>query len=275
MSYDLSANKITLPAVSRIKDSVIEIVSKHNASLDDIQTDLNDLKSDVYGILGYNVTLSADAAKDDSSLNINDIQYATVGAKFTIDSDDNTYKITSVDADNGVIGIDPTLGEDVAKDTELHIKSKIDPEELSNIFDEIEAILNKDGAANDIFDALITLARDWNAVKKVTDSFEVTFDSDSDLNVDLSGYGFDSSSNYNIFIATNDDKPAVFRIAKVDKDNALIKARDLRYFAEDNVKYDGSCDGCSCPVSILVSFDRTQIDFTLTDLEGNERKVNE
>ena len=273
MSYDLSNNKITLPAIGRIKDNVIEIVNKHNASLDDIQGDLNELKSDVFGILGYNVTLSDDAKADDTTLSINDVEYATVGAKFTIENDDTEYKITDVDTDNSQITIDPKLAEDNDKDTVLHIKSKIDPEELTNMFNEIEAILNKDGGANDVFDALITLARDWNAVRKVTDTFEVSFDSDTDLDVDLSNYGFSSADDYNIMICPNEDKPVAFRITKKDEKTATILTRDLRYFAEDNVKYDGSCDDCSVNTTLLIGYNRAQIDFTLTDLDGNERKV--
>jgi len=275
MSYDLSGNKITLPAVGRIKDSVIEIVNKHNASIDDIQSDLNDLKSDVFGILGYNVSLTADASKDDTTLSIDNIDYATKNAKFTIENDDTEYTITDVDVENSQITIDPKLAEDNAKDTILHIKSKIDPEELTNLFDEIEAILNKDGSANDVFDALIGLARAWNSAKKIVDTFEVTFDSDGDLDVDLSGYNFASADDYNIMISTNEDKPVVFRVTKKDEKTATILPRDLRYFAEDNVKYDGSCDGCSVITTLAVAYNRNPIDFTLTDLDGNERSVSE
>ena len=275
MSYDLSGNKITLPAVGRIKDSVIEIVNKHNASIDDIQSDLNDLKSDVFGILGYNVSLTADASKDDTTLSIDNIEYATKNAKFTIENDDTEYTITDIDVDNSQITIDPALAEDNAKDTILHIKSKIDPEELTNLFNEIEAILNKDGSANDVFDALIGLARAWNSAKKIVDTFEVTFDSDGDLDVDLSGYNFASADDYNIMISTNEDKPVVFRITKKDEKTATILPRDLRYFAEDNVKYDGSCDGCSVITTLAVAYNRNPIDFTLTDLDGNERSVSE
>ena len=275
MSYDLSGNKITLPAVGRIKDSVIEIVNKHNASLDDIQSDLNDLKSDVFGILGYNVKLTADASKDDTTLSIDNIEYATKNAKFTIENDDTEYTITDVDTTNSQITIDPKLAEDNAKDTILHIKSKIDPEELNDLFNEIEAILNKDGSANDVFDALIGLARAWNSTKKIVDTFEITFDSDGDLDVDLSNYHFSSADDYNIMISTNEDKPVVFRITKKDEKTATILPRDLRYFAEDNVKYDGSCDGCSVITTLAVAYNRNPIDFTLTDLDGNERSVSE
>ena len=275
MSYDLSGNKITLPAVGRIKDSVIEIVNKHNASIDDIQSDLNDLKSDVFGILGYNVKLTADASKDDTTLSIDNIEYATKNAKFTIEGDDTEYTITDVDVDNSQITIDPKLAEDNAKDTVLHIKSKIDPEELNDLFNEIEAILNKDGSANDVFDALIGLARAWNSTKKIVDTFEVTFDSDGDLDVDLSNYHFSSADDYNIMISTNEDKPVVFRVTKKDEKTATILPRDLRYFAEDNVKYDGSCDGCSVIITLAVAYNRNPIDFTLTDLDGNERSVSE
>lgn len=273
MSYDLSNNKIVLPAVSKVKDSVIEIVSKHNSSIDDIQNDLNDLKSDVFGILGYNVSLTDDAKKDDTSLPIDTPEYATIGAKFTIDGDDTEYKITDVDTANSTITIDPGLAEDVAKDTILHIKSKIDAEELKNVFDEIEAILNQDGSANDIFDALIGLARAWNSSKKIVDTFEVDFNANGDMDVDLSQYNFSSVDDYNIMISASNMKPVFFTINKKDEKTATIIPRDIRYFAEDNIKYDGSCDGCDVVVTLAVSYNRNPINFTLTDLEGNQRSV--
>ena len=274
MAFDLSTNKITLPPVGRIKDAVIEIVSKHNAGLDEIENDLNQLKSDVFGILGYNVTLTADANKDDTALSIDHPEYTTAGAKFKIDGDDTEYTITTVDVDNKQITIDPGLAQDTAKDTILHIKSKIDAEELNNLFNEIEAILNKDGSANDVFDALIALARAWNNSKKVVDTFELTFDASGDLDVDLSGYNFASVDDYNVLISTNEDKPVVFRVSKKDENTATILPRDLRYFAEDNVKYDGSCDGCNVKITLAVTYNRNPLDFTLTDLEGNQRSVS-
>ncbi len=273
MAIDLSTDKITLPPVSRIKDAVIEIVGKHNQSIDDIENALNGLKSDVYGILGYNVKTTADAASGANTLTIDQPEYATVGVKFTIDGDDTTYTITG--KDGSTITVDPALSADLPSGSTLHIKSKIDPEELNNIFSEIEAILNKEGPANDIFDALIALARGWNSAKKVVDTFEVEYTANSGtLDVDLSGYGFADVGDYNVLVSANDDKPVVFVVSKKDASTATIKARDLCYFAEDNVGYDGSCDGCSVPVTIAVTYNRTPIDFTLTDLEGNTRSVS-
>lgn len=271
MSFDLSANKIELPAVGRIKDAVIEIVAKHNDNVDAVQADLNELQEDVYGILGYNVTLSDSAKNGDSTLNINDAQYATVGAKFTVEGDDTTYKITAIDG--ATITIDPTIGEDLDKDTVLHIKSKIDPEEIYNVFDQIQSILNGDSSENNVFGALVEIANQWNAVVKVADSFEYTYDSNDNVDIDLSGYGFGSADDYNIMISCNSDVPAVFKVLKKDEKTATIVPRDLRYFAEDAVAYDGSCDDCSAQVTILVTYNRTPISFTLTDLNGNTRGV--
>ena len=273
MAVDLSADKITLPPVSRIKDAVIEIVGKHNQSIDDIEANLSGLKEDVYGILGYNVSTTSDAASGANTLSVDHPEYATIGSKFTIDGDSTTYTITS--KDGSTITINPALGVDLPSGSTLHIKSKIDPEELNNIFSEVEAILNKEGPANDIFDALIALARGWNSAKKVVDTFEVEYNANSgSMDVDLSGYGFGDVSDYNVFVSTNEDKPVVFRVSKQDAATATIKARDLRYFAEDNVGYDGSCEGCSTPVTIAVTYNRTPINFTLTDLEGNTRSVS-
>ena len=272
MAYNLQDNKIVLPAVSRIKDSVIEIIAKHNGMVDAVEQDLNELKKDVFGILGYNVKLTADASKDDTTLKIDVPEYATIGAKFYIDGDDTEYRIT--DKSDDTITIDPALANDTPKDTILHIKSKIDPEELINLFNEIEAILNKEGSANDVFDALIALARAYNSAKKIVDTFEVTFDANGSVDVDLSGYNFASVDDYNVLISANEDKPVVFRISKKDEKTATILTRDLRYFAEDNVAYDASCDGCNVKVTLAVTYNRTPINFTLTDLEGNTRSVS-
>jgi len=271
MAYDLQGNKITLPSVTRIKDAVIEIVSKHNQNIDDIQTDLNDLQKQVFGILGYNVALTEDASKDDTTLKIDNPDYAVVGVKFTIDGDDTEYKITDKSDDS--ITIDPKLANDTAKDTILHIKSKIDLERLNNLFDEIEAILNKDGSANDVFDGLISLARAYNAERKIIETWEITFDDKGSLDVDLSNFNFASADDYNIMISHNEVKPVIFRVAKKDEKTATILATDLRYFAEDNVEYDGSADGADTKVTLLVSFNRNPLSFTLKDLEGNERSV--
>jgi len=271
MAYDLQANKITLPSVTRIKDAVIEIVSKHNDNIDAIQADLNDLQKQVFGILGYNVKLTEDASKDDTTLKIDNPDYAVVGAKFNIEGDDTEYKITDKDGDT--ITIDPALANDTAKDTILHIKSKIDPEELNNIFDEIEAILNKDGSANDVFDALIMLAQAYNNERKIVETWEVDFDANGSLDVDLSDYNFESADDYNIMISHNEVKPVIFRVAKKDEKTATILATDLRYFAEDEVAYDGSADGADTKITLLVAFNRNPLSFTLKDLEGNERSV--
>lgn len=272
MAYDLSEDKITLPPVSRIKDAVIEIVGKHNQSIDDIQNALNGLKEDVFGILGYNVQTTADALAGATTLEIDKPEYATIGAKFTIENDETTYTIST--KDGSTITIDPALSADTPSGTILHIKSKIDVEEIANIFDQIEQILNKEGSANDIFDALIALARGWNSAKKVVDTFEVDFNTNGALDVDLGGYNFADASEYNVLVSANDDKPVLFSVSKKDAATATIKARDLRYFAEDNVGYDGSCESCGVPVTIAVTYDRTPIDFTLTDLEGNTRSVS-
>jgi len=275
MNYNLSNNKVVLPAVGRVKDSIIEIVNKHNSSLDFIQNDLNDLKSEVYGVLGYNVTVTADATSGDTVLSVNNGDYPTVGAKFTIDGDDTEYTIVNVDIPNLQITIDPQLANDVSKDTVLHIKSTVDIEEITNVFKQIESILNKSGSANDIFDALINTAKAWNNSKKIVDTFEVTFNVNGTLDVDLSAYNFSSTDDYNIMISANEDKPVVFRIAKKDEKTATVFTRDLRYFAEDNIKYDGTCSGCSVKITIAVSYDRVPISFMLTDLDGNQRQVSE
>ncbi len=269
---DLSQDKITLPPIGRIKDSVIKIVTKHNATIDNIAASLQELKSDVYGILGYNVKTGADAASGDSVLTVDQPQYVTVGAEFTIDGGTELYTVTAKEGDT--VTIDPALSADVPSGTTLHIKSKIDLEELNAIFGEIEAILNKEGPANDIFDALIMLARAYNGAKKVVDTFEVAFGANGSLEVDLSGYGFDSIDDYSVLVGANADKPVVFSVEKTDAEAATVKARDLRYFAEDNVGYDGSCEGCAVPITLAIAYDRTPIDFTLTDLEGNTRSVS-
>jgi len=271
MAYDLQGNKITLPSVTRIKDAVIEIVSKHNENIDAVQADLNDLQKQVFGILGYNVKLAEDASKDDTTLKIDVPEYAVIGAKFTIDGDDTEYKITDKDGDT--ITIDPALASDTSKDTVLHIKSKIDPEELINLFNEIEAILNKDGSANDIFDALISLAKAYNNERKIVETFEVTYDADGSLDVDLSNFSFGSVDDYNIMISHNEVKPVLFRVTKKDEKTATILTTDLRYFAEDAIPYDGSVDGADTKVTLLVAFNREPIHFELTDLEGNKKSV--
>ena len=271
MAFDLSSQKIVLQPKPRIKDAILSIVSKHNGAVEEIQKDLNKLQSDVYGILGYNTKTSADASAGDTTLQIENPEYATVDAKFTIGDSDKQYTIT--DKSDSTITIDPALENDVASGTEIHILSKIDLEEINQSLDAINEVLNKDGGVNDVFDALIALATAWNNGKKIIDSVEVDFNGSAGMTVDLSAYSFESADDYAIGVSKNAKKPVDLSVEKVDEKTATINAIDLRYFAEDEVDYDASCDGCNFPVTIFVTYDRKPVHFTLTDLDGNEREA--
>jgi len=269
--FDLSSGKITLQPTPRIKEAVLEIVSKHNNSLDEIQNDLNQLQENIYGVLGYNTTLAEDASKGATTIKVSNPEYATIGAKFKLDSDDTIYTIK--DKNENILTIEPALTSNFVSGTELHILPKIDFEEIQKTFNAIEEIFNKEGSANDIFDALITLANAWNEDKKVIDSFEVNFNANGEVEIDLSAYNFTSTDDYTIAVSKNTRVPAHLVVEKIDEKSAKIYAIDLRYFAEDNVGYDGSCDGCSFPATILITYDRRKVHFTLTDLNNNIREI--
>jgi uncharacterized protein YukE len=121
----------------------------------------------------------------------------------------------------------------------------------------------------DVIDIVNQLVDAINAVKK-NDAYSYLFNSDTgEVEVDLSAYGFTSADEYNVLVAMNGDfmAPVTLQVAKVDEKTAKIIARDLRHFAELNVKYT---DGAKMdesgnypnafPFTILVNYDKILID---------------
>ena len=121
----------------------------------------------------------------------------------------------------------------------------------------------------DVIDLVNQLIDSINAIKK-NDTFNYSFNSDSgEVNIDLSAYAFTNTKDYDIIVSQNGNKmtPVTLIAHKVDEKTAKIIARDLRHFAELNVKYtDGgkkADDGTypnAFPFTILVSYNKDLID---------------
>jgi hypothetical protein len=120
----------------------------------------------------------------------------------------------------------------------------------------------------DVIDVTNKLVESLNAIKK-SDTFTFLFNSDSgEVNVDLSAYSFEDSANYEVLVAMNGGfmAPVTLQVEKVDEKTAKVIARDIRHFAELNVKYtDGSVANESgeydqaFPFTILVNYDKVMV----------------
>ena len=121
----------------------------------------------------------------------------------------------------------------------------------------------------DVIDIVNKLVDAINALKK-NDTYTYLFNSDTgEVTIDLSAYGFGSSDEYQLLVAMNGEymAPITLQAAKVDEKTAKVIARDLRHFAELNVKYtegaeqddDGNYPK-AFPFTILVSYNKVMVD---------------
>jgi uncharacterized protein YukE len=121
----------------------------------------------------------------------------------------------------------------------------------------------------DVIDIVNQLVDTINAIKK-NDTYNYLFNSSTgEVSVDLSAYGFNSKDDYDIMVSMNGEfmAPVVLQAAKVDEKTAKIIARDLRHFAELNVKYTEGAEKDDMnnypkafPFTILISYDKNLID---------------
>ena len=121
----------------------------------------------------------------------------------------------------------------------------------------------------DVIDIVNRLVDAINALKK-NDTYTYLFNSNTgEVTIDLSAYGFASKDDYNLLVAMNGDymAPVTLQVAKVDEKTAKVIARDLRHFAELNVKYTEGAEVDATgnypkafPFTILVSYDKTLVD---------------
>jgi uncharacterized protein YukE len=121
----------------------------------------------------------------------------------------------------------------------------------------------------DVIDVLNQTVDALNAIKK-NDTYNYLFNSDTgEITIDLSAYGFASKDDYEIMVSMNGDymAPVALQVTKVDEKTAKVIARDLRHFAELNVKYidgaqtdDNGNYPYAFPFTILVSYNKVVVD---------------
>jgi len=121
----------------------------------------------------------------------------------------------------------------------------------------------------DVIDIVNKLVDAINSIKK-NDVYNYLFNSNTgEVTIDLSAYGFNSKDEYEVMVAMNGEfmAPVTLQVAKIDEKTAKVIARDLRHFAELNVKYtDGAVkddDGNypnAFPFSILVNYSKVLVD---------------
>ena len=121
----------------------------------------------------------------------------------------------------------------------------------------------------DVIDIVNQLVDKINAIRK-NDTFNYLFNSDTgEVTIDLSAYNFSKPTDYEIMVAMNGDymAPVTLQVAKVDEKSSKVIARDLRHFAEMNVKYTDGAEKDSSgnypkafPFTILVSYNKVLVD---------------
>jgi len=152
--------------------------------------------------------------------------------------------------------------------------NSLSQEEIDALQDKIKALKELLGEGDekdnflDVIDIVNKLVDSINAIRK-NDTYSYLFNSDTgEVSVDLSTYGFTSKDDYEILVAMNGDymAPVTLQVAKVDKKTSKVIARDLRHFAELNVKYTDGAEQDSqgnypkaFPFTILVSYNKELI----------------
>jgi len=164
--------------------------------------------------------------------------------------------------------------QDALNDLQSQI-DQISGGDLDDVKAKIEALkelLGEGDTENKFLDVIDLVNRLIDVVNAATknDVHNFLFNSDTgEVIIDLSAYGFKSPTDYEIMVSMNGDfmAPVTLQVAKVDEKTAKTIARDLRHFAEYNVKYtdggtkadDGSYPN-AFPFSILVSYKKVEID---------------
>ena len=141
-----------------------------------------------------------------------------------------------------------------------------DINEIKKKVEALKELLGEDDTANkflDVIDVVNELVEAINSIKK-TETFEYLFNSESgELTVDLTSFDFKSKEDYDILVSLGDFKPVILNTQKVDEKTSKIVARDMRHFAELDVKYtdagkkdDNGNYTNAFPITIIVSFDK-------------------
>jgi len=121
----------------------------------------------------------------------------------------------------------------------------------------------------DVIDIVNKLVDAINVIRK-TDTYEYLFNSDSgEVVIDLGQYNFPDTSKYQVMVSLNGEvmAPVTLQALKVDEKSAKVIARDLRHFAELNVKYvdgaeqddDGNYPN-AFPFTIMINYEKDLID---------------
>jgi len=266
-----STSPFTKANIANAQDRIDELLSGQNELNSDVVKELKDLKDYLDLLTAIETKVTADAAKDDTVITVEDVLGFKAGNTIVIL--DEEYTIDSISDNN--ITLTSGLLEDVATDTVVSRKTTINIEEVLTQIEILANIFSKSGTANDVFDALVILGNAWNAGGDLYTAVEGTFDSDTgELTIDLSSFGFSSVDDYK-FIGSVDDKGALLTsngFAKVDEKTAKVVAYDRACFVEDEILFDASSN--SFNISMVVSYGRPHIDFTITDEEGNETSVS-
>jgi len=265
-----STSPFTKASVANAQDRIEELLAGHNSLNDDVLAEINSLKDSLAVLSTITDKIAADAAKDDTVITLNDSLGFKAGDVIIIL--DEEYTIDSISGND--LTLTSGLVEDVPADTTVSREKSINVNEVLVQIETLANIFSQSGTANDVFDALVLLGESWNAGGDLSVAIEGTFDSDTgELIVDLSNFGFSSVDDYK-FMGSVDDKGALLTstgFTKVNENTAKVVAYDRACFVEDAVPFDASSN--SFKISMLVSYSRPLLSFTITDEDGNEFKV--
>lgn len=171
--------------------------------------------------------------------------------------------------------VETALNDLKSQITALDVANGADVEELQTKINILNDIFSKDGNANDVFDAIVSIANAWNNAGDIVLSKEIDFNSSNgEMVIDLTPFGFSSVNDYTLVGSIDPKGATVARVGftKVSETQAKVVAIDAAYFVEDAIKYNASGEG-SFLVSLNIQYPRTKLSFVLSDETGSQTTV--
>ena len=257
-------------AVTNVQTRIDELLAGQNELNTDTVVELNRLKAILNDLTGYSSQTTADAVKDDTTITVADAKGFEAEDEIIIN--DTAYTIDSIDGND--ITLTSGLVEDVVTDTKVIKNSTLDITSINEKMQTLADIFSKSGTANDVFDALVILANAWNASAKIVDTVKGVFDSETGtLDIDVSNFGFASTTDFNVVGSTNalGALKASVGFDKVDENTITITAYDKACFVEDEIPFNAKDN--SFDVTIHITYSREHLAFSITDEDGTVIEV--
>ena len=252
-------------AIDNAQSRIEELLAGQNSLNTDTQTEINSLKAWLNDLAGYKSVLSADAAKDDTTITVDDAHGFEADDEIVIL--DETYIVDSINKND--ITLKSGLAADAAANTEVIKYSTLDIESINEKMQILADIFSQEGTANDVFDALVILAQAWNNAGQMVQTVKGVFNSDTGtLDIDISSFGFASTDDYDVVgsISSLGALKTTVGIDKKDENTITITAYDRACFVEDAVLFDATDNNFD--ITVIITYARPEVHFTITDEDG-------